>query len=248
MGKPLNDVLPRNTVQYWLPGDERERFENNWKNTRTRRILTENGWTPDVHIEYALNERGLRSRSPIEIDKTILTLGCSFTFGTGLREKDTWSYKVGQLLGKPVYNAGVPGSSCDTAFRILVDLIEEEPFAVFCMAPSEDRWEFIHDGEFKNFGPWGEWLYNDDTKLVTELHINEQRNKLNQYKNLLAMKELCSLYCIPFVHMDRDSSPAFVDGDWARDLGHQGPIWHDQVANEMTELFDKINENFPRSI
>lgn len=240
MAKPLNSILPTNTTEYWVPGDTEELFNKNW--AENEELLTRNGFTPGIQIEYTFDGYALRNKADVDISRSILALGCSFTFGTGHHIEDIWPTKVAKKLGLSVFNAGVPGSSSDTAFRILDTLIDEEPVAVFCLAPFDNRWEFIEDNEFKNFGLWGEWLYNDNTKLVTELHTNEQRNRLNQHKNLLAMQKLCDLYNIPFVLMECDMNsawawPEFIEGDWARDLGHQGRIWHDEVARRMNMQF-----------
>ena len=54
-------------------------------------------------------------------DKNILFLGCSFTFGQGVENEQTFPYLVGQKLGVRTYNAGIPGSSPSIILKSLRD-------------------------------------------------------------------------------------------------------------------------------
>jgi|GEM_PF-2368187 len=41
--------------------------------------------------------------------KPVLLMGCSFTYGDGLDENETMSYKLGKLTGRPIYNRAGKG-------------------------------------------------------------------------------------------------------------------------------------------
>ena len=51
-------------------------------------------------------------RNDINIDsklKPILIMGCSFAYGAGLKDDETFSYKLGLETGRPVYNRSIMG-------------------------------------------------------------------------------------------------------------------------------------------
>lgn len=80
-----------------------------------------NGYTnyADQDFEYIINEAGFRG--PWQLgDNTSPALGvfgCSFTFGVGLPDYDSYPYLIGNNLGCQVYNFGVPGGSMNRATR-----------------------------------------------------------------------------------------------------------------------------------
>lgn len=243
---PLHHQFKPSTVYYWVSSDSEELYQKNWR--ENKQLLTKLGYTPDVKIEYRIDGYGFRNHQT-RITGSILTLGCSFTFGIGLHVEDIWPTLLGERLQKPVYNAGLNGTSADNAFRILNELLKEHrPIAVFCMMPSDDRWEFHWDDKYTNFGPWGMTggaeFEADEIRIISELHMNEERNQLNQLKNLLGMQKLCDKRNIPFMHLDRHTGRvealevAGVD-DWARDLGHQGRKWHQIISERMENLFEE---------
>ena len=241
MSKALNHGLPPLTLKHWLGTDSQENFQKHWNDPTTRSILLDNGWDSDSIIEYHLNLHALRNAAGTIVNGSVLALGCSHTFGVGLHDHQIWPHLLGEELGMPAYNAGVPGGSADTAFRILTTLlINHRPSAVFCLCPYNNRWEFVVDNEFENFGLWGRWIEDPTLKPVTELHINETRNSFNEAKNLLAMEQLCSRVNIPFTWMDLETKPIILENDWGRDLAHQGPKWHRAITQQM---LDRYNEN-----
>ena len=74
----------------------------------------------DGRIEYRINNFGFRGED-ITVEKPpgirrVLCLGDSFTFGEGVREKDTWPHRLGQILGPQtqVINAGMQGADLDS--------------------------------------------------------------------------------------------------------------------------------------
>jgi hypothetical protein len=63
----------------------------------------------DHTIEYQYNKLGYRSKDFGE--KDILTLGCSYTFGTGLHVKDTWPSILSDKMNMQYANLAIPGDS-----------------------------------------------------------------------------------------------------------------------------------------
>jgi lysophospholipase L1-like esterase len=71
-------------------------------------------------VEYRINNLGFRGQD-ITVEKPpgirrVLCLGDSFTFGEGVREKDAWPQRLGQILGAKtqVINAGLQGADLDS--------------------------------------------------------------------------------------------------------------------------------------
>jgi len=226
-----------NDIIYWEGFDSVKTFNKHWDTKLNRSKLVKNGYFLDTIIEYRTDHYGFRNQPWSTISNSMLALGCSFTFGTGLDIADTWVYRLGNKLGKSMYNAGIPGSSNDTAFRLANYLIPKyKPKAVFLLSPFKERYEFYHNESLnKGFYDYAAakdnriWII-DNVELSNELH-----DTLNTKKNILAIKCLCDEINIPFNYISvEDVIP--VRGDRARDLEHWGRETQDNVADEMKNL------------
>lgn len=228
----LSLMIP-NSIKLWEGTDSAEQFKKNWESKQTRSKLIKNGYIAGAVIEYRTDHYGLRNKHNVDISNSMLALGCSFTFGTGLDITDTWVYRLGDKLGVSMYNAGIPGSSNDTAFRLANYLIPKyKPKAVFLLSTFEQRYEFYCDYKFYNYssGRGNKIWITNDVKLSNELH-----DTLNTKKNILAIKCLCDEINIPFNRISvTDIIP--VRSDRARDLEHWGRETQDNVADEMKNL------------
>ncbi len=73
-------------------------------------------------VTYTINASARRA-TPVNENATIaiLLLGCSFTFGDGLNDKETFGYKIAETLGQnyQVFNCGVGGYGAHQALAIL---------------------------------------------------------------------------------------------------------------------------------
>jgi len=216
----------------WLHGDSEDQFDRHMGNAHCKKQLEENGFTYQTVIEYQIDQCGLRNNPDVNISDSILTLGCSFTFGTGLDAKDIWPTMLGKLMNKSVYNGGIPGSSNDTAFRIAEYIIPKyKPLAVVLLSPWDLRYEF--------YDKWTPFEYSaskfpiwvtDTIEVASELH-----NTLNAKKNILAIQCLCYEQNIPFIWESIDDARAGVDkNDLARDLQHFGRKSHKIIADNFS--------------
>ena len=83
-----------------------------WKDKKNYSLIHEPNYTC---CTYDLNDYGYRAShdyEPILNQKNkIICVGCSFTFGTGLDEEQTWPYKLNKILGGEFMNLGYPGGS-----------------------------------------------------------------------------------------------------------------------------------------
>lgn len=87
---------------------------------------------------YTLDEKGRRV-TPVANAKPladILLFGCSFTFGFGLEDDDTWPWKLGQLLGPEwrIYNYAYSGFGAQQMLNMLERGKVEAPAAPFRQA------------------------------------------------------------------------------------------------------------------
>ena len=101
------DSLP-GTYKFW-GNDTKELYEDNLATQDTN-------WTYRTKdVEYKLNNEGYRCPEFDTIDwqNSVVILGCSQVFGTGLAEEETIAVQLQELINCPVINLGRPGSSID---------------------------------------------------------------------------------------------------------------------------------------
>jgi hypothetical protein len=240
-----------NKTMLWEGSDSEEQYIKNIKNTVGKEQIESQGYITNP-VTYDIDHKGFRNPAGIDISKSILALGCSFTFGTGLYLKDIWPTKLGELLNVPVYNAGVGGGSPDHCYRIARDLIpNHKPKAVFIYMPDRNRTEVISDfffaGDPHDVSTWN--ADNKDYKYYLRLTNGELSQQLQFERNKLAIKQLCRKEHIPCIHVDVEymmvpgrSVKSGVAGP-ARDLQHAGPAHHIQIASIFHNLYIKEKHN-----
>ncbi len=74
-------------------------------------------------LTYRIGPLGMRDTTPIS-DARIYALGDSFAMGYGTDEGLTWTERLGESMGEPVYNMGVSATGPNTQ-RMLLDYILE---------------------------------------------------------------------------------------------------------------------------
>lgn len=89
---------------------------------------------------YTTDPFGRRKAWP-EGKKNILFLGCSFTFGQGVNDEESFPFLVGKKSGWRTYNAGIPGASPSSILVRVFDqgfpgpLTTDETTVVFSLIP-----------------------------------------------------------------------------------------------------------------
>ena len=74
---------------------------------------------------YSKNIRKVENENSKE--KPILIFGCSFTEGSGLKDNETISYKLGKTITRPIYNRGLSGTGVQ---HMLFQLKTEEFYKI----------------------------------------------------------------------------------------------------------------------
>ena len=105
-------------VQWFAPGDTESEWQANMNNTKRRGYLERQGWHHAHAIEYRYNQDGFRGSDFDLQQRALMVLGCSFTFGVGLAEKQVWPWIVAAQLGMPCMTLAWGGCGSDRCFRM----------------------------------------------------------------------------------------------------------------------------------
>ena len=223
----------RSKVFKWIGQDNQKLFDHHMSLSSSRTELEKFGWTDPDCISYSYNSQGFRD-DEFNNDPAGLALGCSFTQGTGIDFDSTWPRQLSSMLDMRIWNLGLGGSATDTAYRLAEHWITQlnVKFVTMCV-PDAHRFE-IWDNDFPHV------IMHNNTSLP-ELNdfkkvywSNDQNGKINQTKNLLAIKQLCAHAGIPFYYLFLRTHWRNVDP--GRDLAHSGKKSNKMFAKTMHKL------------
>jgi len=220
----------------WMPTDSKAKYDENLRDPAFVAIADEKGWTKNPPMTYDINRQGFRGKNFDPSVKNIVTLGCSFTIGVGLRENETWPYILGEKLALPVHNIAYGGWSCDTLFRMSRYWIPElRPDLVVMLAPSSSRLELItSDTEYFNYSPHDDISNNNYLK---HWFANDLNSELNRIKNTMAIEMICKKLNIRFMsYLQDEEMTGRVPHDptnVARDNMHCGTKTHNMFVEKI---------------
>ena len=211
---------------------------------------------------YTYNELGFRGDSISKEGFKVMSIGCSFTEGVGVNDKETWPHLFSRLISNGVnFNFGTSGRSNDYVSRCLISYFDTiKPDLVLIMYPHMSRREFYtENGGIEPYMPavaWSYMLETDDGKNVQKNLFeiqNDNEDYINWYKNHLLIKyflehKKCNwLWNGSFLYHDYTEFNRF-DGDYSlftdrgTDGGHPGPKTNLVYAQKLHE---HIKINFP---
>ena len=186
-------------------------------------------------IVYQENEYQYRCDNPLT-DNTkgpkYIALGCSRTYGVGVRESDTWPAILKSKIKKKlpnqsvkIYNMGVPAGSLETSYRVLknwIDIIQ--PRAVFLFTPPGWRREIIKEKEID--------LIFDGHPLADKLKGVSSFHSDNNHRDYMvkAIGYHCAEYRAKLFVIDNS---AIEQTDYGNDGMHQGPVTNRFIANRF---------------
>jgi len=226
----------------WTGCDNAETYRRHLDSPDHRELLAQNGWI-DREVVYEINSEGWRSANCREYDiaePSLVVLGCSFTYGTGLNLEQTWGAKLAQRMGLTLVNLGMPGHSLDlsTAWLMLNQHRLQQPRAVIICETPPARMSWLTTVAHARTAVYTYPLFT----LVTEHSSREPQDiarhhwiinnlKLNSAVSYFKNRKLVEYWAksknIPFVHFNALSVGS---NTYARDLAHFGEDWHDTVA------------------
>ena len=219
--------------------------------------------TPEYEIIYKFNKLGYRC-DEIENytdDNFILSFGCSYTEGVGIRQKHTWIHRLADRKGLPYFNAAKAGTGIDfqyynALFWAASDL--PKPKVVIVQWPEKHRMSFgIKRDKHMEFvdmsgvpGRDGVWWSRRYIQEKSHLHMSvygwiESFNHtwaalgvpvLNfSWDDDLEKELIRSKY--KMWHLEREVLPV----DKARDNAHPGPKYHMQTTRALEKIYDLPN-------
>jgi hypothetical protein len=229
-----------NSTLEFLPTDSQENFRKLCEVPEFLEYFTSQGWMEPGAITYKINSHGFRCDELEPDEDCIVALGCSFTVGIGLPIESTWPALVGKELGLKVYNLAWGGNAADTCFRLAEYWIPKlKPKAVFMLAPPPARFELLRVTTV----PWDTsvevYMPASESHTATEIDTflkhwftREENARINQTKNKLAIRYICSELNIPCQIYDAFEHMAWSREDvgYARDRMHAGPKGHERLA------------------
>lgn len=246
--------VSRTGKHHWFPTDTMEKWEKNMASPVIRESMIHNGWDKIDSILYNVNIDGFRDSTSDSFlryqghnDKFGIALGCSCTFGIGLKTEQTWVHKLSQLLGISILNFGIPGGAPDTSFRLASYWIEKlRPSFVIYVEPPPGRFEMIeYHGNCTNCHLGNPAKYD---AFFKDWLVNEYNWKLDYKKNQMAMELLCIKYDIKFYHYSvnsdldclgrgrfRINEPYDLRERLARDQSHPGPKANELFAQRLAQ-------------
>lgn len=238
-----------NGVLKWYPIDGEQEFIANLKkhphNTSLQYYLSN-------PIEYRLNSHKLRTFDELTTEEPgNVFLGCSHTYGIGLHLQDTWAYKVNQFIGGKFWNFGLPGSSLQIAYMLLLHYHGKMKVKnVFVFHPHVHRYAVCaKDNEsftkWYNVSTYNLGLSNASKVFGSTGHKNylsEEYAYINYMSLMSAIKLLCDTYGYSlyannkYIHsIDMPDRSEVLE---ARDLTHYSDWHHTVLASEFIEQYN----------
>ena len=245
-------TVPQAYTSEWSGLDNQQRYGAHLADPAHRAQLAANGWL-NTDIDYTVNSWGFRSHSEYDHvpEQCIVTLGCSFTFGTGLHQHQTWPSILAERLGVRLVNLGTPGHGLDlNTFWLLT---ESEgilnPLAVCVLEPPPNRisWMQHQQGHCEDpLGPvFGQALLNvlkeglqqggahrAWAQLINDFTLN---STVASVRNFHSISSWAQHRGVPLVWNNSKENPY---SSLARDLAHFGCEWHQHTADWF---FDQLN-------
>ncbi len=231
----------------FMSPDDYDTFQYNLKTNKE--ILQDNNWIDDndnlIDIDYRINKQGFRC-DHFSDEEGILFLGCSFTFGIGLHEHQTWAYKVAEHFGVKCWNLGIPGHGLDLhSYFLQYHLKSELPNikAICLLEPPPDRISLLQDrGDEIMLQDYFTILDANTEEKHTILHRDfiqsiELTYDMNHLKNIKVIEDYCLKENIPFINYDRNDMDIAMSS--ARDCQHHGESENTYIANKVIERLDK---------
>jgi len=129
--------------------DSKDRSNARFANLAQKHNLLDTGY-----INF--DKKGFRVYNKNNLEKKIFCYGCSNTFGMGIKDEETWPFKLGLLLNATPSNYGILGASIDkitwTIYNSLSQAHRENtvPDSFYVLFPDIFRSEYFNEAECDN--------------------------------------------------------------------------------------------------
>lgn len=212
----------------------------------------------DRDIEYSFNNQGYRTKNIRDLDKEfVLVFGCSHTEGIGNFEEHIWCSQLLRHKGIDFLNLGKSGSGPDIQYINSLQWIKNQyptPKLVIYQWPQTFRKSFsykIRDALILKHHNTSNELERKDTKWYLKRYcIETGEMETNNYLHYTCSNLLWQQLNVPVLNWswtgdfecDFDNLHLIETEDTgrARDMMHDGPDIHRQVADKLSLIFDRV--------
>lgn len=239
-----------NQTLEWLPTDTKENYEKLIQDPDHCAYFAKMGWDKPGTISYKFNSYGYRA-DEFDDEPCMVALGCSYTVGIGLPDEVTWARQTATALGLKCANLAWGGYSADSCFRLADYWVPRlQPDYVCMLVPPASRLELLLDEEVlpnrqlpvEVFMPQSQSsLFSMDDNYLKHWFLNEENAKINQRKNILAVRQLCADLGIPCTILDANEHMWWSREEigYARDYMHGGPKIHSILTEKFVDGYKK---------
>lgn len=209
-------------------------------------------------IIYNFNQQGYRTKDIHDLEKEfVLVFGCSHTEGIGNFEEDIWCSQLLNKKGIDFLNLGKAASGPDVQYLNTVQWIKNSlplPTLVIYQWPQTFRKSFCYS-ENNNLVLKQNNLFFEHEKLDSNWYlkrycIEEGEMCLNNYRDFETCNLLWDKQNVPVINwswqgdFEKEYKNLQIieteDTGRARDLMHDGPDIHRQVAEQLNPIIDKL--------
>jgi len=237
---------------YWSGSDNFENYLKKSQDPIMRVQLSRAGWFDSAGrlattIDYRLNHHGFRCDHFNE-SEGIAFFGCSFTYGVGIHENQTWAHHVAQHYSTKCWNLGLPGQSLNPGVFYALNYLDEDLpniKAIAVLEPPPGRipvYGTLPSGAAMVLSNLLQIIENESSSdtLLASVLANQLTltSEMDRIKNIKALQLIAKSRNIPLVRMSTVDSYGNFQSD-ARDGSHFGVGWQRAVAGRMITELDK---------
>lgn len=191
-------------------------------------------------VRYTVNSLKYRAPEFKDIDwkNSVVVFGCSFVFGVGLDDKDTMPYQLSQILGMPVINMGMGGSSMTFSLHNSIMLKDgyPTPKAVVQMWTGYDRTTYYRKRTVESCGSWTLDTYDYTRAWISDTHHSLTHAIIASKTSRLLWKDTKYFEGSYFKTTAKLLGCYQVEyEDYARDLSHTGKKTQHSVALKIAK-------------
>jgi hypothetical protein len=230
-----------------------KKFSSEWSGTDTKELYETNlaiqpaeWYYRNNPVRYELNSDGYRTQEFKKIDwsESVVIFGCSMVFGIGIDEADTIGNQLSTLIGRPVINMGVGGSSITVALHnsLILNKFYSSPKAVIHLWTDYDRCTYYESSKVIHYGSWNA----EEGNLMDNWNLHESNSRVRAIFDNMAAKQIWEGKT-EFIEASFFKRPAKLFGcphvrghyskkDYARDLVHPGREATKQAAIKLASM------------
>jgi hypothetical protein len=233
-----------------MPTDTKENYEKLIQDPKHREYFAEQGWDQPCAITYKINSHGFRSNE-FDGGPYMVALGCSYSMGIGLPNEAIWPQQTAAALGVKCANLSWGGYSADSCYRLAEYWIPKLRPAYVCMlVPPRSRLELLLDDQdlsnrqiaVEVFMPQSQSsIFSPNDHYLKHWFLNEENAKVNQRKNILAVRQLCADLDIPCTIYNAEEHMWWSREEigYARDAMHGGTKIHNTLTEKFVDGYPK---------